>query len=345
VGFSGSTGLPRRSVAVKSVICGRGVIKSAVIPALVRLPRPRIVRRSSSSFPMSSLPTQRRDYLKGVLLVFAATVLFSLSGIFVRLLTDADPWRISFYRAGAMVIALLAFLTVLYGRHTWQRFAMLDRRALLAVCLFFALGSTLYILAVSRTSVANVSCLAATAPVFAAVLAWLLLGERSGLTAWLATGTALLGIYVIFRDQFGNIVALVVALCFAGQTVSLRKYRSTDLLPAICVGGLVVCAVMPLVGDELAVDAHDLLLILAMGIVQLAVPIVLFVRAARYVPALPMTLISLLDVVFNPLWAWLGVGEVPSPSALAGGGFIVAAVLLVVTRRRPRLAAPRVADS
>lgn len=300
---------------------------------------------------MSSLPTQRRDYLKGVLLVFAATVLFSLSGIFVRLLTDADPWRISFYRAAAMVIALLAFLTALYGRQTWQRFAMLDRRALLAVCLFFALGSTLYILAVSRTSVANVSCLAATAPVFAAVLAWLLLGERSGLTAWLATGMALLGIYVIFRDQigagdqFGNIVALVVAFCFAGQTVSLRKYRSTDLLPAICVGGLVVCAVMPLVGDELAVDAHDLLLILAMGIVQLAVPIVLFVRAARYVPALPMTLISLLDVVFNPLWAWLGVGEVPSPSALAGGGFIVAAVLLVVTRRRPALAAPRVADS
>lgn len=322
-----------------------------MIPALVRLPRPRIVRRSSSRFPMSSLPTQRRDYLKGVLLVFAATVLFSLSGIFVRLLIDADPWRISFYRAGSMILALLAFLMVLYGRQTWQRFATLDPRAVLAVSLFFALGSTLYILAVSRTSVANVSCLAATAPVFAAVLAWLLLGERSGLAAWLATGMALLGIYVIFRDQIGagdrvgNIVSLIVAFCFAGQTVSLRKYRSADLLPAICIGGLMVCAAMPFLGDELAVDAHDLLLILAMGVVQLALPIVLLVRAARYVPALPITLISLLDVVFNPLWAWLGVDEVPSSSAIAGGGIIVAAVLLVVTRRRPRLAAPRVADS
>jgi drug/metabolite transporter, DME family len=300
---------------------------------------------------MPSLPTPRRDYLKGILLVFASTVLFSLSGIFVRLLTAADPWRISFYRAGSMTIAVLAFLVMLYGRQTWRRFTVLDRRALLAVSLFFALGSTLYILAVSQTSVANVSCLTATAPVFAAVLAWLLLGERSGVTAWFATGVALLGIYVIFRDQigtgdqFGNIVALVVAFSFAGQTVSLRKYRSTDLLPAICIGGLMVCAAMPLLGDEFTVDLHDLLLILAMGVVQLAVPIVLYVRAARYVPAMPMTLVSLLDVVFNPLWAWLGVGEAPSPSAITGGGFIVAAVLLVVTQRQRALPAPRVADS
>ncbi len=297
-----------------------------------------------------ALPTQRRDHLKGILLVLAATILFSLSGIFVRLLTVADPWRISFYRAGSMTIAILAFLAVLYGRQTWQRFAKLDRRALLAVSLFFGVGSTLYILAVSRTSVANVSCLAATAPVFAAVLAWLLLGERSGVRELLGTGVALFGIYLIFRDQigigdqFGNIVALVVAFAFAGQTVVLRKYRATDVLPAICIGGLMVFAAMPLSGDDFAVDLHDLLLMLVMGVVQLALPIVLYVRAARYVPAMSMTLISLLDVVFNPLWAWLGVGEAPSASAIAGGGFIVAAVLLVVTRRQV-LTAPRVADS
>ena len=299
---------------------------------------------------MSSLPTQRRDYLKGVAVVFVATLLWSLSGIFVRLMTVPDPWRISFYRAGSMMIALLTFLLLIYGRHTWHRFATIDRRALLAVSLFFALGSTLYILAVSRTSVANVSCLTATSPVFAAVLAWLLLGERSNAVAWAATSVALFGIYVIFRDQIGagdrlgNVTALVVAFTFAGQTVVLRKYRSMELLPAMCLGGVMVCIAMPFLGDGFAVSLHDLLLILAMGVVQLAVPIVLYVRAARHVPAMQMTLISLLDVVFNPLWAWLGVGETPSASAIVGGGFIVAAVVLVVaTRRRPQR--PRLAPS
>ncbi len=65
---------------------------------------------------MSSLPTQRRDYLKGVAVVFVATLLWSLSGIFVRLMTVPDPWRISFYRAGSMTIALLTFLLLIYGR-------------------------------------------------------------------------------------------------------------------------------------------------------------------------------------------------------------------------------------
>jgi drug/metabolite transporter (DMT)-like permease len=51
-----------------------------------------------------------------------------------------------------------------------------------------------------------------------------------------------------------------------------------------------------------------------------------------------MTIISLLDVVFNPLWAWLGVGETPSSSAVAGGGCIVAAVLLLIIGRRQRQA-------
>ena len=244
---------------------------------------------------MSSLPTLRRDYLKGVGTVFAATLLWSLSGLFVRLMIAADPWRISFYRAGSMTIALLTFLLLVYGRQTWHRFATLDRRALLAVSLFFALGSTLYILAVSRTSVANVSCLTATSPVFAAVLSWLLLGERSTAVAWAATGVALFGIYVIFRDQIGggdqlgNIIALVVAFSFAGQTVVLRKYRSMELLPAMCLGGVMVCAAMPILGSEFAVNRHDLLLILLMGVVQLAVPIVLYVRAARRVPALSTT--------------------------------------------------------
>lgn len=298
---------------------------------------------------MPSLSTDRRDYLNGVFVVFAATVLWSLSGIFVRLLTVADPRTINTYRAGSMAVTILAFLLLVYGRQTWHRFATIDRGALLAISLSFALGSTLYIVAVSRTSVANVSCLTATSPVFAAVLAWLVLRERTSFWAIAATSLALFGIYVIFRDQIGggdrlgNIIALIVGLSFAGTTVVLRKYRSTDLLPAMCVGGVMVAAAMPLLGADLAVSLRDLLMIMVMGVVQLAVPIILYVRGARHVPAMQMALICLLDVLLNPLWAWIGVGETPTPSALTGGGIIVAAVLLVVVagrRRSPRTLAP-----
>jgi drug/metabolite transporter (DMT)-like permease len=267
----------------------------------------------------------RSSYLKGVLAIVAATILLSLSGVFVRLTTTTDPWQINSFRAGAMVVALLAFLLAGYGRQAWCRFAALDRRALAAVSVFFALGSTLYIMALSRTSVANVACLTATAPVFAAALAWLLLGERTGLVAWAATGAALFGVYVIFRDRVGagdetgNIIALATAVCFACQTVALRKYRTADLVPAVCVGGIMVCVGIPIVRHVPLVDGRDLVLLAAMGVVQLAVPVVLLVRGARYVPAVQMALIALLDVPLNPLWAWIGVGETPTAEAVVGG--------------------------
>lgn len=278
----------------------------------------------------------------------AATLLLSLSGVFVRLMTTNDPWQINSYRAGSMSIALLAFLLAIYGRQTWRRFAAIERGAMLAVALFFAVGSTLYVIAISRTSIANVACLTATAPVFAAILAWLLIGERSGRAAWIATAMALLGIYVIFRDELGigdpvgNVVALATAACFAGQAVVVRRHRSKDLVPAVLVGGIVVAAGIPLLRGVPAAEGRDLLLILGMGVVQLAAPIILYVRAARHVPAMHMVLIGLLDVLFNPLWAWVGAGEAPTANAIVGGGIIVAAVVLVVLgqRRAPATLAP-----
>jgi drug/metabolite transporter (DMT)-like permease len=297
---------------------------------------------------MSSLTTDRGNYLKGVALMAAATLLLSLSGVFVRLMTTNDPWLINGYRAGSMSIALLAFLLAVYGRQTWSRFAAIERRALLAVSLFFAVGSTLYVIAMSRTTIANVACLTATAPVFAAILAWLLIGERSGRMAWIAMAVALLGIYAVFRDEVGigdpvgNVVALATAGCFAGQAVVVRQHRSTDLVPAVLVGGVIVATGIPLLRGLPAVEGRDLLLILAMGVVQLAAPIVLYVRAARHVPAVHMVLIGLLDVLFNPLWAWIGAGEAPTANAIVGGGIIVAAVVLVVLgrRRAPAALAP-----
>jgi drug/metabolite transporter (DMT)-like permease len=192
--------------------------------------------------------------------------------------------------------------------------------------------------------VANVSCLTSSSPVFAALLAWAFLQERSSGRIWLATLLAIGGTAVIFMDGLafgeqdlaGNAVALLTAFCFAGQTVALRRFRSVDMVPAIVVGALAVFLILGVAFGNLAISAHDLRIVLLMGAVQLALPIALYVCAARHVPAMQLSLISLLDVVFNPLWAWIGVGEVPERNALIGGTVIVGAVLLTLLRRPER---------
>jgi drug/metabolite transporter (DMT)-like permease len=53
---------------------------------------------------------------------------------------------------------------------------------------------------------------------------------------------------------------------------------------------------------------------------------ILFVRGLSVVPAAEASLIGMLEPTFNPLWAFLGLGERPSGWALVGGGIVLAAV-------------------
>jgi len=50
------------------------------------------------------------------------------------------------------------------------------------------------------------------------------------------------------------------------------------------------------------------------------------VLASRSLTAPEIALLALLEVVLGPLWTWLGAGEVPAGSTLAGGAIVLAAL-------------------
>lgn len=282
-----------------------------------------------------------RDYLYGVALVVLATAGWSLAGLFVRQLPGLDGWQINTWRGLSTGLSLLVYLLVLYGRGIAARFRDIPPFALLACAGFFSLGSTLYVTALTLTNTANVSSIGAAAPIFAAFLSQIVLRERLGPASWFATLMALAGVTVIFHAGItaggwaGNLAAILTALCFAGQTITLRRFAEIDMVPAICFGGFATFLLAGTVGGGFAVPSAALPVLALMGAVQLAIPLILFAKGARYVPAVTLTLLALLDVVLNPFWAWLGVGEVPAPAAFAGGAVIVgAAVISVAAGRR-----------
>jgi drug/metabolite transporter (DMT)-like permease len=69
------------------------------------------------------------------------------------------------------------------------------------------------------------------------------------------------------------------------------------------------------------------------GIVQLAVPYVLFVVALRRVEPVDASLLILLEPVLNPIWVWLAVGERPDLATFIGGGAILVAMLIDATKQ------------
>jgi drug/metabolite transporter, DME family len=282
---------------------------------------------------IASLSTPQ-SYALGCVLVILATICSSLSGIFVRWVPELNGWQIACWRGYWMSVSLLIYIVFCYGSKVFEAVRTIPYMALVAVTVLFAITSTGYVTSLTLTSVANVSALGASSIIFTALLSYRVVGERVNAVGWVAVPIALIGIAVIMKDGvtsghwIGNLLALFVALCFAGQVVSLRRYRTFDMVPAVCLGGFLIFLFAGFFGGGFDVPLHALPILALMGPIQVSLPLILFVRGTRSVPAVTLSFLVLLDVVINPLWTWIGVGEIPSLETAIGAAMIIAAVAL-----------------
>lgn len=288
----------------------------------------------------------------GVSYVLIATLGWSLSGIFVRMMPELNFWQINSWRGFWTSVVLLCYLVAVYGQNTGRKFSSIPLPGMILSALFFAGGTTLYVLSLTKVSVATVSVIGATSPLFTGLLSPWITGERPGPLAWISAFLALCGMTVIgwtgfeTGKWFGFLICVGVPVMFAMQTLLLRRYREFDMMPAICVGGFLTFVMAGLLswyfsttGQVFDIEVHSSFLLIAMGLLQLAIPLIFYGKGARTVPAITLALISMLDAVINPFWPWLLMGEVPDRVAFIGGGIILFAVLLSVVGSRylPRL--------
>jgi drug/metabolite transporter (DMT)-like permease len=73
-------------------------------------------------------------------------------------------------------------------------------------------------------------------------------------------------------------------------------------------------------------SGHDVAMMAAFGVVQLAVPLTLYFYAARYLAAPTLIFVVLIDAVLAPVWVWLGFDEVPTRLAFIGAVVILVSV-------------------
>jgi drug/metabolite transporter (DMT)-like permease len=266
-------------------------------------------------------------HVRGVALLAGASLCWSLGGILIRLL-DASDWTIVFWRSVFMALTLLAVLAL------WTRGRLLDafraagwKGALSGA--FMACAFICFILSITRTTVANTLVLMASAPFFSAIVGRVLLGERLAPRAWLAMAAAVAGIALMFAGELGpgelvgNLLALAVALAFAGNIVVLKRAGGANMVPAVILGGLFSAIVALPLAEPLAVAPHEFGVLLALGAVQLGLGLTFYVFGARHLPAAEVSLMGLLETVLSPLWVWLFIAERPSDTALIGGALVV----------------------
>ncbi|MBL8672850.1 MAG: EamA family transporter [Alphaproteobacteria bacterium] len=280
-----------------------------------------------------------RGHAGGLALVLLAGLFWSSGGTLIRLTEAVDPWIVVAYRSIFVTLFFVAIIVARYGRAAPLAFLRVGWIGVLAgLCL--GLTFTGYIVSVSLTTVANALFMFGAAPLFAAVLARVMLGERATTTTWCAIAVAIAGITLMVHDGLaaqqaaGSLVALASSFGFALYGVLIRRAGAGDSMPTVAYAGAVATAVAIAVlhgpgGSGLGASARDVALCLAMAVGQLGLGFVLFSMGARTVPAAELMLLALIEPIVSPVWVWLAVGEVPSTGTLVGGGVVAAAIVLL----------------
>jgi drug/metabolite transporter (DMT)-like permease len=213
-----------------------------------------------------------------------------------------------------------------------------------AVCTAIASGS--FIVALNHATVANVLFLQAASPIAAALLAWIALGESVTARAGVAMAVALVGVgFMVGGPDSGGLLGVgasfVMTLAFAVGIVITRHRRDISMVPAICLSQLLVVLVAAPFAHPTTVGERDLVFLVLLGVCQMGLGLVLFTMGARLIVASEVALITLLEVVLGPFWAWVAVSETPALMTVVGGVVVVAAVLLQTTERTPGLSRRR----
>lgn len=282
------------------------------------------------------IPTSTPNRARGIALMFAAGLCWSLGGIIVRSLTLKETWEIVFWRALFMATFLGVLLLALRGRGALASVRSIGAAGLISsVCL--AAQIYFFILALANTTSANTFVLMSISPLLAALTGMLFLRERVAWHTWIAIAFALGGIVIMFGEGMdsgrwlGNLFALCVPFGYACQILFVRKVqgangKAPDLLPTVFVGALIAMTPALFLGWPLEASGGDVLLLAVMGCVQLGLGCWLMTLAVPHLRAAEMGLLALTETILAPLWVWLGTGEAPGSAALAGGALIVGAL-------------------
>jgi drug/metabolite transporter (DMT)-like permease len=267
---------------------------------------------------------------KGQGAVFCAAILWSTSGLFIKLI-NWHPLVIAGTRSFIAAIFLLTIRLVFPPRPGSGKNRL---GPLWAGAVIYALTMMTFVTANKLTSSANAIMLQYSAPVWAALLGWLLVKEKPHWEHWGALILVMGGLALFFRDGLssghllGDAVAVLSGVFFGAHSVILRMMKNANPRDSMLLAHILNAAVS--IPFFIIYTPHftvqTVTPIIYMGLIQTGCAAILFAYGIKRVSAVQAMLTAMIEPVLNPVWVLVVIGEKPSVSALIGGGVIIIAV-------------------
>jgi len=286
--------------------------------------------------------SDRRDRLRGVLLMLAAVGVFSVMDALMKQLSGRYPAiQIACLRGAASLPFVL--LTYAWTRELRSlvpvRFGLHLLRAALAVLMLWG-----FLWALARSSMADTYAVFMCAPLLVVLVASLLLGEKVGLHHWLAILAGLGGVFVMLKpsiEGFASLAGLATlgsALAYAVIVVLVRVLARTDTTASMVFWYLLMLslgAAAIAAPGWVPIGAADWPWIAAIGLTGWAGQY-LITEAFRLAPASLVAPYEYTALVWAVGLDWAIWQALPGARMVTGSAIVVAAGLYLLHRERMR---------
>lgn len=308
-----------------------------------------------------------------------AAVFWSLGSFFMRFLREPSPLAASLHlelHAPQLSSLQIACYRGLFGGLAMlllvRRSHVCFRPIMLGMVVTFAVMSGLYMSALALGPAANAIFLQNTAPIWVYLFAVFVMKERADRRGWQAVFLGGLGALVIVGGNWprdlppdeqytqGLILFMGVGsgLTYASVMICLRVLRAESAA---------WLTALNLIGSALAIalyvflrfgptefwdwasepSAAQFAVLAVYGVVQMAIPYWLFAKGLRVLSPQEAGIITLIEPLLNPLWAYMMTPEKDAPTVpmVLGGGLILAALAWRYVPARGRIEPQRLRDT
>lgn len=288
------------------------------------------------------------DRRRGFMLVTLSAIFYSSLGIIARYIymTGLEMELVTLMRFLATVILLGIFW--LFDR---KRPLMTFAPAVLFQGLFFVAAALFYFFAVKHLSAGLATVIMFAHPALVALFAVIIYREK--ITPKQVTGLilALLGLFFISGllidgavqlSALGLLFAILCAVTYGFYVLlgqhTVKKDGVWTITFTVSLMGLVISAIMfnssiPLL---VTLTPYQVLLGFGMALLGTILPVVLFLKGVKLIGASTGSIISMSEIPFSLVMAFLILGEVVTPLQILGTALIAVATVLAMTGAKKR---------
>ena len=277
------------------------------------------------------------DRRKGILYIVVAALLWSTGGIGIKAVVD-PALKVTFYRSVFAAVTLFLILR----KHIRVRWSP----AFVAAIVSYGACLTTFVIATKWTTAANAIFLQYAGVVWVLLFSPLVVREPMRGKDAIAIAVAIAGMALFFVGKFetrgmaGNAMALLSSVFFAALILSLRREHDAARAAVTWGNVFIAVALLPAVAGDLALTPKSFFALAFLGVFQIALAYVAFVKGLKYVTATQASLTGMIEPVANPIWVLLFLGERPSGYAIAGGAIVLAAIAWHTMQGEPAMDIP-----